>query len=121
MLETIDQWITTALGWYESVPIEAWAIVAGLLIGGAVTQWIKLNFPLKILFPKLSAPKQRLSIRTIALFAGGLPTFFIWPDSNAIWAALAVGFGTPSFYKLVSFFVYKKFPALKDRFKGTME
>ncbi len=122
MLETLDLWLNKAIEWYEAIPIQGWAIIAGLLIGGVVTQWVKRNFPLKVMFPNLTEAKQKLSIRTLALFASALPTFFIWPDDGyAIWAAIAVGFGTPTFYKVSSFFVYKKFPDLKDRFTGTQK
>ncbi len=124
MLETIDNWINTAGGWLDIIPIEAWAVVGGLFIGFAITQWIKRNFPIKALLPNLSAVKHKFAIRLLALVCTALPTFFIWPSDgaqadNRYWAAIAVGFGAPIFYKVFSFFLYKKWPDLKGRMSGT--
>ncbi len=123
MQQTIDGWINSAVAWYALIPAEAWAIVVGLFIGLAVTQWVKRNFPIKAFFPGLSHIKQKLYIRLLSLVCTAVPTYFIWPKNgeadNPVWAAIAVGFGAPIIYKVVSFFLYKKWPDLKVRFTGT--
>lgn len=120
MLETIDSWVVAIVGWFEIIPVQGWAILAGLFIGAMVTQWIKRNVPIKILFPKMSIQVARLCIRSLALVASFTPTYFIWPaDQYRFWAALAVGFGTPFVYRVCTFFCYKKWPTLEARFSGT--
>jgi len=122
-METLDGWIQAAVRWFEIIPAEAWAVIGGLFIGFAITQWVKRNFPMKSLFPSLAEVSQKRAIRLLALVCTALPTYFIWPDGgpadNPLWAALAVGFGAPIFYKLISFFLYKKWPTLRERFSGT--
>lgn len=121
MLETVDQYLQTILGWFNIIPIEMWAVMAGLFIGGVVTQWVKRNFPMKILFPSLSKAKQVMCIRVLALLASFLPTYFIWPSNGGLrlWAAIAVGFGSPMVYRIATFFAYKKWPDLEARLSGT--
>lgn len=118
-METLDNWITTAISWIDTIPVTGWAIIAGLLIGSMSTQWLKRTFPLAILAPNMSLAKRKMSLRILALVFSFCPTYFIWPDNNAIWAALAVGFSTPAVYKMVLFVVYKKWPDLRTRLTGT--
>lgn len=123
MIETISEWLAAILSWMEIIPAEGWAVMVGLFIGFAITQWIKRNFPIKAMFPKLTEAGQKRSIRLLALVTTAIPTFFIWPSNgeadNALWAAIAVGFGAPIFYKVISFVVYKKWPDLRAKFSGT--
>jgi hypothetical protein len=120
MLETVDQWVTTIVGWFDIIPIQAWAILAGLFIGMVVTQWIKRNFPVKALFPSLTHEQQVLCIRVLGLVFSFLPTYFIWPDDSIrLWAAIGTGFGAPVVYRLLSFFAYKRWPDLEQRLSGT--
>ena len=122
-MNTIDSWITTIVGWFEIIPVQMWAVGGGLFIGFAVTQWVKRSFPIGVLFPSLTEVKQKMVIRVFALLCTALPTYFIWPDNgeagNALWAAIAVGFGSPIIYKVISFMIYKKWPDLRERFTGT--
>lgn len=122
-MDTIDGWITSVVRWFDIVPVELWAICGGLFIGFAVTQWVKRNFPIGVLFPSLTEVKQKMAIRILALFTTAIPTYFIWPNDgpadNPLWAAIAVGFGAPIIYKVISFMLYKKWPTLKERFTGT--
>lgn len=120
MLETVNNWVVTVVGWFAIIPIQAWAIFAGLFIGMAVTQWIKRNFPIKVLFPSLAKAYQVFIIRFTGLVFSFLPTYFIWPDDGIrLWAAIATGFGAPMVYRMLSFFVYKKWPGLEARLSGT--
>jgi len=120
MLETIDQWIKAIAGWLDIIPVQGWAILAGIFIGSMVTQWVKRNFPIKVLFPKCSVVWQKFSIRLLALVCSFAPTYFIWPDDKfRVWAAIAVGFGTPTVYRAFSFFLYRRWPDLRDRLSGT--
>jgi len=121
-MDTIDGWITSIVRWFEIIPVQVWAVMGGLFIGFAITQWIKRNFTIGVMFPSLTEVKQKLAIRLLALSTTAIPTYFIWPDNgetvNALWAAIAVGFGSPIIYKVISFMVYKKWPALQERFTG---
>ena len=119
MLETIDQWITAIASWMAIIPVQGWAILAGLFIGSVSTQWLKRTFPVGILFPNLKEVHQKMYIRISALLFSFLPTYYIWPDDRyRLWAAIAIGFGTPTVYRVGSFFVYKKWPDLRTRFSG---
>lgn len=120
MRESINEWLTAILGWVEVIPVEGWAVLLGMFIGSMFTQWVKRNFPIAILFPKTNPAFHRLAIRLLALVASFAPTYAIWPDNQyRFWAALAVGFGTPFVYRVLTFFAYKKWPQLESRFSGT--
>ncbi len=119
MTEAIGNWITAILTWMEVIPIEGWAILAGIFIGTVATQWLKRTFPLNVLFPKAPKHVLVLGIRITAFLFSFLPTFFIWPGQHAIWAALAVGFASPSIYRIGSYLVYQRWPHLAARFSGT--
>ncbi len=119
MQETLGSWIDLILGWMDAIPIEGWAIIAGVFTGMVVTQWIKRTFPIHIIFPLMAPAIQKMYIRIASLVFAFLPTYFIWPGENAVWAGIAVGFGTPTIYRVGSFFVYKKWPELRERFSGT--
>ena len=122
MADSINQWIETILNWLEVIPIQGWAILAGIFIGSVATQWIKRTFPVGILFPNLNPGIRVMVIRISAFILSFLPTYYIWPEDNIrLWAALAVGFGTPTVYRVGSFFAYKKWPDLEARFSGTEE
>lgn len=118
-METINNMIASVVAWTDAIPIQGWAIIAGILIGSMSTQWIKRTFPLAILAPKMSAAKQKMHIRMIAFVFSFGPTYFLWPDKNAIFAALAVGFSTPTVYKIITVLVYKKWPSLRARLSGS--
>lgn len=117
-METLNSWITNVVGWIDMIPITGWAMIAGLVIGSFSTQWIKRTFPIAILMPTMALATQKMIIRITAFIFSFCPTFFIWPDKNAVWAALAVGFCTPTVYKITSFCVYKKWPDLRARLSG---
>ncbi len=119
MVDTINEWIVAIVRWMEIIPIQGWAVLVGVFIGGMFTQWLKRTFPLKVLFPLLPPAICKMWIRLSALIFAALPTYFIWPDDNAIWAAMAVGFATPTIYRLGSVLVYNKWPHLRERFSGT--
>lgn len=119
MLETIDRWIIAITNWMAIIPVKGWAVIAGVFIGMVVTQWLKRTFPIHIICPNMSPAMHKMWIRIAALVFAAAPTYYIWPGSNAIWAAIAVGFGTPSVYRIGTFFVYNKWPHLRERFSGT--
>lgn len=120
MTEAIGKWIASILEWAQALPPQAWAILLGILFGGVVTQWLKRTFPLAILFPKLQKHWQVMWIRSFALVCSFIPAYIIWPDDQyELWAALAIGFSTPSIYRIGSYFVYRKWPDLEARWSGT--
>jgi hypothetical protein len=119
MIDTISTWIAAVVEWMDAIPITVWALIVGLVIGGAATQWVKMTFPVGILFPKMPPAMQIMYIRLIAFVLSFVPTFFIWPGENAVWAATAVGFSSPTIYKILSVFIFKRWPELGERLSGT--
>jgi len=120
MIETITAWFNAALAWAEKMPPEGWAILMGLLIGGAATQWLKRTFPVQVFFPGKSSKFYSTIIRLVAFVCAFIPTYALMPDNEyEIHVAFAVGFACPSFYKGLSFFLYKKWPAMEKRISGT--
>lgn len=120
MIETIGKWLSAIMEWASIIPQQGWAILIGIILGGAITQWLKRTFPVGVLFPHLQKEKHVVIIRTIALLCAAVPTYIIWPDDQyEIWAALVIGFATPSIYRALTFFVYKKWPELEVRWSGT--
>lgn len=117
MIETIGQWVDAILQWIYMVPREVWAVFIGLTVGGAGTQWLKRTFPATVLFQ--SKEMAVMYLRIIAFVLSFLPTYFVWDGKHAVWVAAAVGFTTPALYKASTFFLYKKFPELKERLSGT--
>ena len=121
MIDTINTWFEAILGWFAAVPQPAWAVLVGLFIGGALTQWLKRTFPLSILLPNSSKGFRISVIRVLAFVLAVVPAYILWPadDIYRVWAALAVGVSAPSTYKLVTFLVYKKWPQLEKVWSGT--
>jgi hypothetical protein len=120
MIESIGQWIVAVIGWAQQIPDQGWAILLGILFGGIVTQWLKRTLPVKVMFPNWPEHWYVMSLRIVALVAAFIPAYIIWPDDQyEIWAALAIGFATPSIYRILTFFVYKKWPGLEARWSGT--
>jgi len=118
-MEMINNWIVAVLGWFALIPQQGWAILLGLGLSGAITQWIKRTFPLNLIFPGKKEVVYKSAIRVFSLVLGFVPTYFLWPDDvYKFWAALAVGFGTPTFYKVLTFFIYRKWPQLKLKLSG---
>lgn len=120
MTEAIGNWISSILEWAQALPPQAWAILLGILFGGVVTQWLKRTFPPAIMFPNLDKHSQVAGIRITAFVCSFVPAYIIWPDDvYELWAPLAIGFSTPSIYRIASYFVYKKWPDLEARWSGT--
>ena len=120
MTQVIGEWLAAILAWAAAIPVQGWAILLGLLGGGVVTQWLKRTVPMSVLFP--SWPKQAhvALLRVSALVFAFIPTYMLWPaDQYQVWAALAVGFTTPTVYRVISFFVYKRWPQMEARWSGT--
>jgi len=120
MTEVISKWLASVLEWAEALPVQGWAILLGLLFGFVVTQWVKRTIPMSVLFPDMPKQGHVVILRALALVSAFIPTYILWPpDQYEIWAALAVGFTSPTVYRLISFFTYKKWPALEARWSGT--
>ncbi len=120
MTEVIGQWLSAVLIWAAAIPVQGWAILLGILLGGVVTQWVKRTIPVALLFPNWSAQMHVVFIRVLALVSAFIPAYIIWPDDQyELWAALAVGFTTPSIYRIASFFAYKRWPELSTKWSGT--
>lgn len=120
MTETITRWLENILAWAAIIPQEGWAIIIGVILGSAATQWLKRTFPASMLFPTMSKQFHVMWIRVSALFFASVPTYIIWPDNlYEFWAAAVVGFVTPAIYRLCTFMVYKRWPELEDRWSGT--
>lgn len=120
MIESIGQWIVAIMAWAQQIPDQGWALILGVLFGGVVTQWLKRTIPVKVLFPNWEDHWHVVFLRVTALVSGAVPAYIIWPDDKwEIWAALAIGFTTPTLYRIGTFFVYKKWPGLEARWSGT--
>jgi len=120
MIEAIGQWLSSILEWAAAIPQQGWAILFGILFGGVITQWIKRTLPIVYMFPSWSKTRQVAVIRTAAFFFSAVPTYIIWPDDMyELWAACAVGFTTPTLYRMGSFFLWRKWPELEKRWSGT--
>ena len=120
MTEAIGQWLTAILEWAAAIPVQGWAILFGILFGGIITQWLKRTIPVAVLFPRWPKQMQVIFIRCTALVSAFIPTYIIWPDDQyELWAALAVGFTTPSIYRIISYLAYRRWPDLAVRWSGT--
>ncbi len=118
-METINGWFLGILNWIALMPQQGWAVLLGLGLSGGITQWMKRTFPLHLIFPGQTELVYKSSIRCASLILGFIPTYFVWPDDVfRFWAALAVGFGTPTFYKMLTFFMYRKWPQLEQKLSG---
>jgi len=120
MIDTITAWFNAVMEWVGALPVQGWAILIGILLGGAVTQWLKRTIPIAILWPSLTKPMQVMVLRCIALVCAFIPTYILWPDDQyEVWAAVSVGFATPVIYRVATVFLYKRFPLLKAKLSGT--
>lgn len=120
MIETIGNWFTALMEWASAMPPQGWAVLLGILLGGAVTQWVKRTFPLSVMFPGLAKQWQVSIIRILAFCSGFIATYILWPDDEyELWASLIVGFATPTVYRVLSYFIFKKWPGMEDRWSGT--
>ena len=109
--------LQSAITLFQSIPIQGYAVICGLLVALLGTQWLKKTFPVYVL---MGTDRNKFIyiyiIRFVSFILGFLPTYFIWPaDTLRVWMALVVGFGAPSIYKLVVFFAYKYFPSLEEK------
>lgn len=119
MIDSIQAWLDAVLRWTAAIPETGWAVLAGLFIGGMLTQWIKRSVPVGELLPGLSKGMQVFYVRILALVFSFLPTFFLWPDENAVWVALAVGVTTPTVYRVCTLALYRRWPHLERTMSGT--
>lgn len=127
MIDYISNLLSTVVLWAETTPPWAVAMLSGVLIGSLSTQWIKRTFPVTVVL-NCSAETAVIILRSMAFLFSALPTYFLWPESSAsffrggaFWAALFIGFATPTLYKLFTFFLYRRFPQLEERLSGTPE
>lgn len=130
MIDTITQWINALVLWLDTIPPGVLAILTGIVIGGLSTQWLKRTFPPTVLLG-LDEGTAVMVLRILAFVFSAVPTYYMWPTAppasvigpdhsdKAIWAALFVGFATPTIYKIATFLLYKRFPKLEERLSGT--
>lgn len=101
-METLDNIIQTAVGWFAIVPVQVWSIALGLVLSLLLTQFVKRALPIEVW---LNADRHgerayRLAIQAIAFVSATVATFATWPVGSPfrVWVALAVGLATPMFY-----------------------
>lgn len=94
----------------------AWfALIAGLLIQMAATQWLKMYLPVK-----WSDRRRASATNLMAFVSGAIPTasilyeldidLHIMTHTLALWLAVLIGFTGPLIYKIVVALVYKYRP-----------
>lgn len=119
-METITKWINSLVMWLDTLPPGVLAILAGLVIGGLSTQWLKRTFPFTVIFG-IRPQTAVMMIRIVGFAFSALPTYFLWdgPPVGRLWASVFVGFATPTVYKVATFFIYRAYPKLEQRLSGT--
>ena len=95
---------------------EALAVLLGLLVAIAGTQYVKrLKW----------TTSNRWWIRAIALPLGFFTTFFMWPvhqfNATRFFVALAVGVSAPMIYQGVTLALYWKWPQLEKHLSAKPE
>ncbi len=101
-METIDNIVQTAVGWFAIVPVQVWSILLGLVLSLLLTQFVKRALPIEVWCnaDRHGERVYRLAIQAIAFISATVATFATWPAESAfrIYVALSVGLATPMFY-----------------------
>lgn len=100
-METIDNIIQTAVGWFAIVPVQVWSITLGLVLSLLLTQFVKQVLPIsEWCNARENERVYRLALRSFSFAAASIATFATWPEGSPfrIYVALSVGLATPMFY-----------------------
>lgn len=92
------------------------AVLLGLIISLAGTQFVKFRLP----WPPAWEASHRWAVRAVSLPLGLIPTWRLWPDDGHVgfYVGLAVGFGAPTAYRIVTALIYRKWPDLEARWSA---
>lgn len=120
-METIDNIILTAAGWFAVVPVQVWSILLGLVLSLLLTQFVKQVFPISEWCNVRENERiYRLALRSFAFVSASIATFATWPAESPfrIYVALAVGLATPLFYQVGTAIAYRVWSNLEARLSG---
>lgn len=101
-----------------AIPQNWWVIFVSLMLSFVGTQWFK-NF---LSAKELSDRNYRVGLRLMATLLAFVPCLILWQgDDWSVWVSLLVGFASPVLYKLLTFLLYKRWPALEKVLSGKLE